>query len=228
MPAGPAATMDLAKLYLAMEDYRSAMRLYSPRNPAKKTARSSRTWAILYPPAFAESVARNAAANSISENLTFALIRAESSFFPEARSPVGALGLMQLMPATARDTARQMHETVTLPELTIPEVNVRIGTRYLKGLLTRFNGNLVSAVAAYNAGPSPVLRWRKNLSGLREDEFIESIPYGETREYVKRVLAGMEIYRRLYGGEGPSPLAVPAKAPVQSGSSSSQASASLP
>ncbi len=228
IPSGPAATMDVAKLYLAMEDYRSAMRLYSPRNPAKKTARSSRTWAILYPPAFAESVSRNAAANRISENLTYALIRAESNFFPEARSPVGALGLMQLMPATAKDTARQMHETVTMPELTIPEVNVRIGTRYLKGLLTRFNGNLVSAVAAYNAGPTPVLRWRKNLAGLREDEFIESIPYSETREYVKRVLAGMEVYRRLYGGEEPSPFAMTMKAPVQGAYSTSREQAALP
>jgi len=226
--SGTAATMDIAKLYLAMEDYRSAMRLYSPRNPAKKATRSSRTWAILYPPAFAESVSRNAAANRISENLTYALIRAESNFFPEARSPVGALGLMQLMPATAKDTARQMHETVTMPELTIPEVNVRIGTRYLKGLLTRFNGNLVSAVAAYNAGPTPVLRWRKNLSGLREDEFIESIPYSETREYVKRVLAGMEVYRRLYGGEEPSPFSTMMKAPVQDAYSTSREQAALP
>jgi soluble lytic murein transglycosylase len=226
--SGSAATMDMASLYLAMEDYRSAMRLFAQRNPAQKAERSPRAWAILYPPAFAEAVSRNAADNRISENLAYALIRAESNFFPEARSPVGALGLMQLMPATAKDTARQMRETVTTPQLTIPEVNVRIGTRYLKGLLTRFNGNLVSAVAAYNAGPSPVLRWRKSLAGLREDEFIESIPYGETREYVKRVLAGMEVYRRLYGGEGPSPLAAAARAPVQGGYSSSQTSASLP
>lgn len=223
--SGSVSSMDIASLYLAMEDYRSAMRLYSPSNPGKKSGRSSRTWAILYPPAFAESVSRNAAVNRISENLTYALIRAESNFFPEARSPVGALGLMQLMPATAKDTARQMHETVTMPQLTIPEVNVKIGTRYLKGLLTRFNGNLVSAVAAYNAGPSPVLRWRKNMPGLREDEFIESIPYGETREYVKRVLAGMEVYRRLYGSEEPSPLAMSVAAPVQSDYSSSQAPA---
>ncbi|MEA5115881.1 MAG: transglycosylase SLT domain-containing protein [Geobacteraceae bacterium] len=221
--SGSSGAMDIASLYLAMEDYRSAMRLYSRRNPAQKTERSPRTWAILYPPAFAETVSRNAADNRISENLAYALIRAESNFFPEARSPVGALGLMQLMPATAKDTARQMRETVTMPQLTIPEVNVRIGTRYLKGLLNRFNGNLVSAIAAYNAGPSPVLRWRKNLSGLREDEFIESIPYGETREYVKRVLAAMEIYRRLYDGEGPSPPAMATEAPVQGGYSSAQA-----
>ncbi len=226
--SGSSGIMDIARLYLAMEDYRSAMRLYSQKNSAQKAERSPQTWAILYPPAFAETVSRNAVDNRISENLAYALIRAESNFFAEARSPVGALGLMQLMPATAKDTARQMRETVTIPQLTIPEVNVRIGTRYLKGLLNRFNGNLVSAIAAYNAGPSPVLRWRKNLSGLREDEFIESIPYGETREYVKRVLAGMEIYRRLYGGEEPSSLAMAAKAPVQGGYSSAQASASLP
>lgn len=226
--SGSSDALDVAGLYLAMEDYRSAMRLYARRHPAQKAERTPRAWAILYPPAFSDTVSRNAAQNRISEHLAFALIRAESSFFPEARSPVGALGLMQLMPATAKDTARQMRETVTMPQLTIPEVNVRIGSRYLKGLLNRFNGNLVSAVAAYNAGPSPVLRWRKNLSGLREDEFIESIPYSETREYVKRVLAGMEVYRRLYGGEDASPFAVDEKAPVQGGYSSARTPVSLP
>lgn len=191
--------MDLAGLYLAMEDYRSAMGLFTQSALLHRDGNTQRIWAVLYPAAFSEIVARHSSNAGINECLAFALIRAESNFSPTARSPVGAMGLMQLMPATARDTARELRDSITQAGLTRPDLNVSIGTRHLKGLLTRFNGNLVSAVAAYNAGATPVIRWRKNFANLREDEFIENIPYPETREYVKKVLASMEIYRRLYG-----------------------------
>jgi soluble lytic murein transglycosylase len=133
------------------------------------------------------------------------------------------MGLMQLMPATARATAKGMSENITTSRLTRPELNIRIGTRHLRGLFTRFNGNLVSAVAAYNAGATPVLRWRKQFAGLQEDEFIENIPYAETRDYVKKVLAGIEIYRQLYGGNGYSPAPAQDESAGQPAVSSSQA-----
>lgn len=190
-----------AGLYLAMNDYRSAMGLFQQEALATDSGNSPSVWAILYPAGFHEIVSRHTANTGLDQCLTFALIRAESNFFPTARSPVGALGLMQLMPATAKDIARGLGIDVSTPQLTNPEVNVRIGTRHLKDLIRRFNGNLVSAVAAYNAGATPVLRWRKNFPNLREDEFIENIPYPETREYVKKVLAAMEVYRQLYGLE---------------------------
>lgn len=188
-----------AGLYLAMNDYRSAMGLFTTEALNRDDASVSYTWAILYPAGFNDIVSRHTTNVGIDESLTYALIRAESSFSPTVRSPVGALGLMQLMPATAKDTAKGMGEMVSTFQLTNPEVNVRIGTRHLRDLITRFNGNLVSAVAAYNAGSTPVIRWRKNFPTLREDEFIENIPYAETREYVKKVLAAREVYRRLYG-----------------------------
>jgi soluble lytic murein transglycosylase len=187
-----------AGLYLAMNDYRSAMGLFKMEALSRDNGNLPYAWAILYPAGFNDIVARHTANMGIDESLTYALIRAESSFSPTVRSPVGALGLMQLMPATAKDTAKGMGESVSTFQLTNPEVNVRIGTRHLRDLINRFNGNLVSAVAAYNAGSTPVTRWRKNFPTLREDEFIENIPYAETREYVKKVLAAREVYRRLY------------------------------
>jgi soluble lytic murein transglycosylase len=203
-----------AGLYLAMNDFRSAMGLFRQEALGTDNGNSPSVWAILYPAGFHEIVSRHTSNTGLDQCLTFALIRAESNFSPTVRSPVGALGLMQLMPATAKAIARGWGIDVSTPQLTNPEVNVRIGTRHLKDLIRRFNGNLVSAVAAYNAGATPVLRWRKNFPSLREDEFIENIPYPETREYVKKVLAAMEVYRQLYRLEETA-ATEPPPAPVQ-------------
>jgi len=203
-----------AGLYLAMNDYRSAMGLLHQDALTTDIGNSPSAWAILYPAGFHEIVTRHTLNNGLDQCLTFALIRAESNFLPTARSPVGALGLMQLMPSTAKGIARGLGIDASTPQLTNPEENIRIGTRHLKDLIRRFNGNLVSAVAAYNAGATPVLRWRKNFPNLREDEFIENIPYPETREYVKKVLAAMEVYRQLYGLEETA-ASVPPPAPIQ-------------
>ncbi len=188
-------SVEHARLYLAMDNYQAAMGLIQ-RSQLKRNA--PLTWAVLYPAGFHEIVSRYCTASNVEESLAFALIKAESSFSPAVRSPVGAIGLMQLMPATARETAKNLGETLNITTLTTPEVNVRLGTRHLKELFQRFDGNVVNVIAAYNAGSSPVHRWRKAFGHLREDEFIENIPYPETREYVKKVLAGREVYRRLY------------------------------
>ncbi len=191
-------SLDVAAIYLSMEDYRYAMGLFDEASLAGRDSENRFAWAILYPPGFSSSVSRYAPEAGISEYLTYALIRAESTFSPSVISSAGAVGLMQLMPATARDTARGLGETITTARLQRPDLNVRLGTRYLKQMLARFNGNRVCAVTAYNAGASPVSRWLKKYPSMREDEFIESIPYPETREYVKKVLAAAEVYRRLY------------------------------
>lgn len=216
-------SLDVAALYLAMDDYKYAMGLFAMESPRNQSPKTPYTWAVLYPAGFRESVSRHASAAGISDHLTFALIRAESNFSTDALSPVGAVGLMQLMPATARETAQGMDVVVTVSRLHHPDLNVKIGTRYLKQLLARFNGNVVSAVAAYNAGSVPVQRWRKRHPSLREDEFIESIPYPETREYVKKVMAAAEVYRRLYGPVVASPTVVQAPSGVQKAYSSAEA-----
>lgn len=149
--------------------------------------------------------------------LLMALSRRESAFNPHARSPVGATGLMQLMPATAKQVARQIGMTLDGNEaLHDPDTNLRLGGQYLADLLQRYNGNRVLALAAYNAGPHRVDRWLDGRE-LPFDVFIESIPFYETREYVQAVLAYRVILSRHGEQEALASLMNPAeKAPSYS------------
>ena len=113
-------------------------------------------------------------------------------------SPVGAVGLMQLMPDTARVVARRLSSHApSVSELKQPAVNARLGTYYLSELIRRFDGQVELAVAAYNAGPARVDKWREERQGFEIDEFVESIPIKETRLYVKDVLGDRAAYRML-------------------------------
>jgi len=136
------------------------------------------------------------------------LARQESNFDPKARSRSGALGVMQLMPATARETARRIGLRYSKSKLTKdPAYNIRIGRAYITGMLERFNGSYILAIAAYNAGPHAVERWlRKNGDprggGIDPIDWIELIPYSETRTYVQRVLGNLQVFRyRETGGK---------------------------
>ncbi len=156
-------------------------------------------WNFCYPTAFSEHVSRYAGRYGVSESLAYSIMRAESNFYPSARSAVGAVGLMQIMPNTAKYLEKDKSGIDGEIQLTHPELNIKLGMKHLKDLIRRYQGNLVFAVAAYNSGATPVDRWRRNFSGLEKDEFIENIPYPETREYVKKVFSSMVIYRSLYG-----------------------------
>ena len=117
---------------------------------------------------------------------------------PFAISRVGALGLMQLMPATAADVARQLGWPTPKAEVLFDaEVNIELGTTYVNKLFQQFRGNIIHTVAAYNAGPPAVNRWIARNGHQQPDEFVESISYRETRGYVKRVLGSFRIYRSL-------------------------------
>ncbi|MDI9349753.1 MAG: transglycosylase SLT domain-containing protein [Candidatus Symbiobacter sp.] len=134
--------------------------------------------------------------------LIHSLIRQESSFLPHAKSRVGARGLMQLMPGTAKDMARQLRIPYARAKLVDVNFNLRLGGAYLKQLLQTYKGDYVLAVAAYNAGPSRVNAWLDELGDPRETHqdvvaWIEQIPFSETRIYVQRVLEGLKVYRRL-------------------------------
>jgi soluble lytic murein transglycosylase len=131
--------------------------------------------------------------------------RAESSFMPRARSAADARGLMQLLPGTGSLTARRLGLPWQGAEsLYEPSTNLRLGTAYMRQMLDRFGGLPYLAIAAYNAGPAPVERWREARAQLEPDFFIESIPYKETREYVARVLAFSVVYDwRLNGNATP-------------------------
>ncbi len=156
---------------------------------------------VRFPLAYKNGVLDNARANTLDPAWVYAIIRQESSFQPAARSPVGALGLMQLMPATGRDIARQSGDaTDGAPEsLLQPDANLRLGVRYLQQMLERLQGNPVLATAAYNAGPSKVAQWLPARAPVPADIWAETIPYQETRNYVQRVLEYAVIYTQRLG-----------------------------
>ncbi|MGE3154749.1 MAG: transglycosylase SLT domain-containing protein [Nitrospiraceae bacterium] len=151
-------------------------------------------WRVGYPTAFVPAHA----VQGVDPNLVSAIIREESQYDARAVSRVGALGLMQVMPATANTVAKKLGMAeVTRDDLFDEEINVRIGARYVAQLLEQFSGNLIYTVAAYNAGPQAVNGWIAKHGWRESDEFVELIPYQETRLYVKRVLRSYREYQRL-------------------------------
>ena len=152
-----------------------------------------------YPLAYWELIQQKAQERGLDPYLVLALIRQESLFDTRARSPAAALGLMQLIPPTAARVAKQLGlSTPSQETLFQPEVNVALGTQYLKDLLQRYSNNWFKALAAYNAGEAAVDRWEKEITTDDIEEFVERIPYVETRGYVKLVLRNHRIYKRLY------------------------------
>lgn len=188
----------LARVYLEMRDYGSAISLFMQNRPIAWEKATLPLWTAGYPRAYSELISQNAALNGLSEGLVYALIRAESAFTPAIRSSAGAIGLMQMMPDTAKMTAREKGY-FNPQRLTVPEFNIRLGTKHLHDLMKEYDGDVVYMAAAYNAGSGALGRWKKSYQGLEKDEFIESIPYQETREYVKKVYASSATYRQLYG-----------------------------
>jgi soluble lytic murein transglycosylase-like protein len=152
---------------------------------------------VCYPLAFRDSVSEHAAEAGFPPDFLQGLMREESALDPLARSPVGALGLTQVMPATARQVAKSLGlRGFATSALWKPDVNIRIGSYYLGKMLKQF-GHPGLAAAAYNAGPNAVSRWLTGAKGAF-DEFVEQIPFQETKGYVKRVLRSYAAYSYLY------------------------------
>ncbi|WP_447979185.1 lytic transglycosylase domain-containing protein [Candidatus Nitrospira bockiana] len=153
-------------------------------------------WSVAYPTAHLPII--RGYAGSVDPLLAAAIIREESQYDPRALSRVGAIGLMQLMPGTAQTLAKKAGTAeLTREDLFDQETNIKLGVRYLEQLLQEFSSNIAYAVAAYNAGPQAVSSWIQKYAGMEQDEFIEMIPYQETRAYVKRVLRSYREYARL-------------------------------
>lgn len=156
-------------------------------------------WNVAYPTGLIPTI-KMSGANGVDPFLVAAIIREESQYDWRAVSRVGAIGLMQVMPATANAVAQQHRlPRLSREDLFDQEINIRIGTRYVEQLFTQFAGNVVQTIAAYNAGPIVVGAWAATYRGLSEDEFVELIQYPETRQYVKRVLRSYKEYLRLAG-----------------------------
>ena len=164
------------------------------------TVPEERRLRVTYPLAYPKWTRSLAAAEGLDVYLPLAVMRVESRFNPEVVSPAGAVGLMQLMPNTARGIALERRWAEPKPaDLRDPRTNLRYGITELGRLWNRFDGNLILTIAGYNADANRVAEWWAARGDLDDDEFIASIPFTETRLYVQRVLAGLHFYHRLYG-----------------------------
>jgi soluble lytic murein transglycosylase len=132
-------------------------------------------------------------------------MRQESAFDPEVVSPARAVGLMQLLPETARAVAKDAKLDHDESMLTVPEHNIALGARYLRELLDKLDDVVPLAVAAYNAGPEAIQRWLSKSKGESLDVFVEAIPFIETRGYVVRVMGNLARYGYLEKGEAGVP-----------------------
>ena len=158
---------------------------------------------LRFPLANSQHVLTAAKKQKIEPAWVFAITRQESAFATSAKSSVGALGLMQLMPATAHQVARQNKVPYkNKNDLLGTDLNIKLGAGYLKHLLETHQGSMVLATAAYNAGPSRVKLWLNNRSTLEADQWIETIPFAETRDYVQNVMTYLGIYRQRLGEHG--------------------------
>jgi soluble lytic murein transglycosylase len=162
------------------------------------TAAQARYWddlALRFPLPHRESIFATASQYSLDPALIYGVIRQESAFMEDAHSAVGALGLMQLMPATGRQTARSLNIRYGGNRALLKsDQNIRLGSAYLNHLMTRYNGSPVLAAAAYNAGPHRVSRWLPGNRSLPAPLWMENIPFRETRHYVKQVLTYATIF----------------------------------
>jgi soluble lytic murein transglycosylase len=198
-----AAIMELCGLLSEVGEHHQALRLTRLyfRDPIERGNGGGvpgRLWSVAYPTAYLPVI--QTYAGPVDPFLAAAIIREESQYDIRALSRVGAVGLMQVMPATAQTMAKKNGTgDVGREELFDHETNIRFGVKYLGQLLEQFTGNVAQAVASYNAGPQAVSAWMTKYAGKDPDEFVEMIPYLETRQYVKRVLRSYGEYLRLAG-----------------------------
>ncbi len=154
---------------------------------------------LVYPRGFRQFVTELAEGYGIDEYLVYAIIREESYFQDRVVSSAGAVGLMQIMPGTGKAVARKIGMiNYSSSFLYLPDINVDLGIYYFREMLDKFWKVTSYALAAYNAGPGRVVRWLNKFGELETDEFVEEIPYKETRKYTKRVLKSYAIYKSIY------------------------------
>jgi len=157
-------------------------------------------WEALFPEAFWNDLRKYSQANGLDPYLVASLIRQESEFNPLAVSRANAVGLMQLLPRTGKLVARQENlRRYNASELYSAPTNLQLGTRYFKGMVDQFGGSFEYALAAYNAGSDRVEEWLGQGKYRDPQEFVESIPFTETREYVQAIMRNASVYRQLYG-----------------------------
>jgi soluble lytic murein transglycosylase len=199
-----------AQIYASYGEAFRAMRALKRALPSAATASIKSIpmvyWRILFPEPYWETIKAESAKNNLDPYLVASLIRQESEFNPSAVSKANACGLMQLLPSEGKSLARQegMEHFQTF-QLFDPATNIRLGTRYLRRTLDKFGGVTEYALAAYNAGDSRVVDWQAGGPYQGIDEFVESIPFTETRDYVQAIERNLETYKAIdavAGGRG--------------------------
>jgi soluble lytic murein transglycosylase len=159
-------------------------------------------WQLVFPRPYWPQLEGDAKANGLDPFLVASLIRQESEFNPDAVSRANAYGLMQLLPSTGKSLAKKEGDKhFTTSELLDPTTNLRLGTVDLRKSIDRYNGQVEYALAAYNAGDAPVHQWMSTNNYKDIAEWVESIPYTETREYVQGIMRNREVYRAVYGAK---------------------------
>jgi soluble lytic murein transglycosylase len=177
----------------------AAVRQAIPQLEARRIADiPNAAWRAAFPLPYELNLRSEAARNQLDPMLVAGLIRQESAFESKAMSHAGAIGLMQVEPKTALKVARQLKVRYARTRLTDPGYNLQLGSRYLANLIQSF-GTPEAALAAYNAGEDRVAEWTTGQNYLETPEFVESIPFTETREYVQIVIRNSEVYRSVYG-----------------------------
>jgi soluble lytic murein transglycosylase len=182
----------------------AAVRQAVPQLEARRIADiPNEAWRAAFPLPYELNLRSEATRNRVDPMLVAGLIRQESAFESKAMSHAGAMGLMQVMPQTALKLSRELKVRYARARLTDPGYNLQLGSRYLANLIRDF-GTPEAALAAYNAGEDHVMEWTAGQSYLETPEFVESIPFTETREYVQIVIRNAEVYRLVYGVTPPA------------------------
>ena len=200
------ATAEVARMYSEADQYHRALQILKRSVPQYFSLDYDdlprQYWESLFPRPFWKDLKKFAEANELDPYLVASLIRQESEFNPGAVSRANALGLMQLLPSVGKSTARQLRvRGYSTNSLFVPSTNMQLGTKYFRMMVDKFGGQVEYALAAYNAGSNRVDDWMANGRYADIPEFVESIPFTETREYVQAIMRNAKVYKQLYPDE---------------------------
>jgi soluble lytic murein transglycosylase len=216
LPHKRGAHIGLSKAFFELGDYYRSLLLvlrnYQPYLDGRTQETPADLWVLAYPQGYWDSISTYAKKYGQDPYFIAAIIRQESQFQPAALSPAGARGVMQVMPQTGDWVARNAGVPgFDRSRLFEPDMAINVGTWYVSHLMKRFKNDPLFVAAAYNAGPEAVASWlsRNGTAGMERDVFVESIPYMETRGYVKKVLRNYAEYKRIYGKTAPVVSPVP-------------------
>ncbi len=204
MDKEPVQVLMLSTLYYQSQDYRNSIRMLTRNRRALSTGLESPYrdyyYYLMHPYSFEQTINAYAREFDVDPLFVLAVMRQESMFQPEVTSFAGARGLMQIMPATGTEIAQKLYmDDFDIDQLYNPQKSIMMGTFYLREQLDNFENNKIYASGAYNGGPGAMSRWISRWGDQPIYEFVENIPFDETRDYVKRVMANYHMYRMLYG-----------------------------